>query len=88
MATVARKGDLDAGALFIKVNGFGKGCDVYSGTTAPDGTPAWLRAIGPVAEREADLYLARQGKYDQDLWIVEIEDPHGRFALDEPILKA
>ncbi|MGZ6242528.1 MAG: DUF1491 family protein [Candidatus Binataceae bacterium] len=88
MATVARKGDVDAGALFIKVHRFGKGCEVFSGTTAPDGTSAWLRAIGPVAEAEADLYLARQGKYDPDLWIVEIEDPQGRFAFDEPVLKA
>jgi GMP synthase (glutamine-hydrolysing) len=88
MATVARKGDVDAGALFIKVNRFANGCDVFSGTTAPGGTPAWLRAVGPVAEREADLYLDRQGKYDPDLWIVEIEDPQGRFAFDEPVLKA
>ena len=88
MATVARKGDVDAGALFIKVNRFAKGCEVFSGTTAPDGTSAWLCAVGPVAEREADLYLARQSKYDPDLWIVEIEDPQGRFSFDEPVFKA
>jgi hypothetical protein len=88
MATVACKGDVDAGALFIKVNRFAKGCEVFSGTTASDGNAAWLRALGPAPEREADDYLARQRKYDPDLWIVEIEDPQGRFQLDEPILKA
>ena len=87
MATVARKGDTDAGALFIKVNRFGAGCEVYSGTTAPDGAPAWLRATGaaPVNEKEADAYLARQAKYDQDLWVVEIEDPKAAFVLDAKI---
>src|SRR2546430_14727318 len=85
MATVVRKGDADAGALFIKVNRFRDGCEVFSGASAPDGTPAWLRATGmaPVGEREADLYLARQAKYDPDLWIVEIEDPRGQFEFDE-----
>jgi GMP synthase (glutamine-hydrolysing) len=88
MATVACKGDVDAGALFIKVNRFANGCEVFSGTVAPDGTPAWLHALGPAPEREADGYLARQRKYDADLWIVEIEDPQGRFQFDEPVVKA
>lgn len=89
MATVARKGDTDAGALFLKFNRFRAGCEVFAGSVAPDGSPAWLKATGatPVAEKEADAYLARQAGYDPDLWIVEIEDPHGRFPFDEPLLK-
>lgn len=88
MATVACKGDPEAGALFIKVNRFGAGCEVFSGVTAPDGRPAWLRATGAeaVAEREADAYLERQRKYDPDLWILEIEDPRSEFVLDAPVL--
>lgn len=89
MATVVRKGDADAGALFLKLNRFRAGCEVFAGATAPDGTPAWLKATGgaPVAEKDADAYLARQAGYDPDLWIVEIEDPHGQFLFDEPLLK-
>ena len=89
MATVARKGDAEAGALFLKVNRFRAGCEVFSGATRPDGQPAWLRATGavPVPEAEADAYLTRQSRYDTDLWIVEIEDPKGAFTLDEPILE-
>jgi len=87
MATVARKGDPSAGALFLKVNRFSSGCDVFGGMTMPDGSPGWIRSTGqiPVPEREADAYLARQATYDADIWVVEIEDPKGRFALDEPI---
>ena len=87
MATVARKGDADAGALFLKVNRFKDGCEVFSGITAPDGSPAWLRAMGaaPVAEKDADAYLARQSTYDPDAWVLEIEDPRAIFVLDEPI---
>ncbi len=89
MAAVARKGDPEAGALFIKVNRFSAGCEVFSGVTDPDGLPAWLRASGPdpVPEADADAYLARQLKYDPDLWVLEIEDPKSAFSLDAPILE-
>ncbi len=89
MATVARKGDTDAGALFLKVNRFAAGCVVYSGVSAPDGTVAWLQSTGPapVTENAADAYLARQAGYDPDLWVLEIEDPKAQFIPDEPVLE-
>lgn len=88
MATVVRKGDADAGALFIKVNRFAAGCEVFSGITQANGAPGWLRATGPapVSEREADLYLRRQYGYDPDLWVLEIEDPKAQFLLEGKIL--
>ncbi|MDX2144561.1 MAG: DUF1491 family protein [Rhodospirillaceae bacterium] len=90
MATVARKGEAESGSILIKVLGPERRCDVFTPVTAPDGTPAWLRALaeGGAPEREADAYLARQAKYDSDIWVVEIEDPKGVFDLGEPILKA
>jgi len=90
MAAVARKGDVEAGALFIKLNRFAAGCEVFSGVTGTDGVPAWFRATGakPVSEKEADAYLARQVSYDSDLWILEIEDPRNVFAFDEPVVSA
>ena len=42
---------------------------------------------GAVKEPDADAYLQRQATYDPDLWVLEIEDPKGLFALDEPVLK-
>lgn len=89
MAAVVRKGDRESGALFIKVNGFGRGCVVYSGISTPSGDEGWQMATGPepVAEKEADAYLARQTKYDADLWIVEVEDPKGTFQMDGPVVR-
>jgi hypothetical protein len=88
MATVARKGDAEAGALFLKINRLAAGCEVFSGVTDATGAAAWLRGTGPapVPEKEADLYLARQSKYDPDLWVLEIEDPKAQFVLDGKIL--
>ncbi len=88
MATVARKGDVEAGAVILKVNRFAAGCEVFSGVSAPDGSEAWLRASGPkaISEKDADAYVARQAKYDPDVWVLEIEDPKAQFTLDGPIL--
>jgi hypothetical protein len=88
MATVARKGDVEAGAVMLKVNRFAAGCEVFSGVSAPDGSEAWMRASGPnpISEKDADAYLARQAKYDPDVWVLEIEDPKAQFTLDGPIL--
>jgi GMP synthase (glutamine-hydrolysing) len=87
MATVVRRGDREAGALFLKVNRFAQGCEVFSRITGPSGSPVWLRATGPspVAEAAADEYLTRQARYDADLWVLEVEDPKGTFVLDEPV---
>jgi GMP synthase (glutamine-hydrolysing) len=90
MATVARKGEAESGAILVKVLRAARRCDVFTPVTAPDGSPAWLRALpeGGADEREADAYLARQAKYDGDMWVVEIEDPKGVFELGETVLKA
>ena len=89
MAAVARKGEAESCTVILKINRHRAGCDVYSPVTDPNGAPAWMSAFpqGPAPEREADAYLQRQAKYDPDLWVLEIEDPKGLFALDEPILK-
>jgi GMP synthase (glutamine-hydrolysing) len=87
-ATVARKGDEDAGAILIKQN-LGNGAfRVLSQIRSMDGRPAWLQATGadPVDETKADAYLARQIDRDWDLWIIEIEDRQGRLPFDMPIL--
>jgi hypothetical protein len=90
MATVARKGDQESGALFLKVNGMTRGCVVYSGVSTPSGREGWHKATGPepVSEPEADAYLARQATYDADLWVVEIEDPKGAFVIEAGVIEA
>ena len=79
-ATVARRGDPDAGAVLIKFNQLALGCTVYGQSRRADGELAWMPATGPepIAETDADAYIARQVARDPDLWVLEIEDEKGR----------
>ena len=85
---VAARGDPDSGAVLLKFNGGDAGCRVLCEARRPDGAPVWIRATGEaaVAEAAADAYIARQRRYDTDLWVVEIETSETASLIDDPIL--
>jgi hypothetical protein len=88
-AVVLKKGDPDAGAIFIKVNSLDGRALVLrpalsmSGEDVPERRWVYAPRPAPVEEREADSYLARQREFDADLWIIEVEDRQARHFLDE-----
>lgn len=88
-AHVVRRGDSEAGAIFIKVNlldGRVLLCGpAPAGLAHGDGGRLWAAPLGeaPVPESEADAYLRRQAAFDPDFWVVEIEDPAGRHFLGD-----
>jgi hypothetical protein len=87
IAVIAR-GDPDSGAVLLKFNGRDAGCRVLAQARRPDGALAWISATGTaaVAEAEADAYIARQRRYDPDLWAVEIETDRVEAVIDGPLL--
>jgi hypothetical protein len=89
---VTRRGDPDAGAIFVKINtldGFALVLrPAASGLPGADTDRRWSPALpgGRLEEKTADAYLARQVGFDSDMWIVEVEDRQGRHFLDECVV--
>jgi hypothetical protein len=73
---VIRKGDADAGGVLVVLRGHA-GLIVLTQIRDGEGSPAWLRGTGevPVEETEADGYVAKQLRYDPDLWVLEFDAP-------------
>jgi hypothetical protein len=71
---VLRKGDADAGGVLVVLRHDKQIC-VLSQVRSGEGDLAWMRATGasPVDQEAADAYIARQVKFDPDLWVLEFE---------------
>jgi hypothetical protein len=85
---VGKKGDADAGAIFLRINKLDGSNFIYSQTRDISGDIAWSQANSgdALSDSEAFEYLEKQQKYDPDLWILEIEDPDGNYQFDGQIL--
>jgi hypothetical protein len=85
---VTARGDADAGAVLLRLSGRDGTGTVLTQARRPDGTLGWMRATGPepVADADADAYIARQRDRDPDLWVVEIDSASVEAVLDGPIL--
>jgi len=88
-AMLVRRGDSDAGAIFIKVNRLDGTAVLFA--PAPAGLDGhehgrrWMACFdgAPVPEADADAYVAHQRAFDADLWVIEVEDREGRHYLDD-----
>ncbi len=90
-ALVARRGDGDAGAIFIKINTLDGFAQVLrpaaSGTEEAADQRFWAPAFKePRAEADVEAYLQRQREFDADMWVVEVEDRAGRHFLEDCVL--
>jgi hypothetical protein len=87
-AAVVRKGDADAGAVLVKVATLNGRARLYAPARDGAGERIWLDlSAGSLGESEADVDAAirKRVETDPDLWVLEVEDKHGRHFLMEPI---
>jgi hypothetical protein len=73
---VLRRGDPDSGGVLVVLRGR-EGLCVLSQVRAADGALAWMRATGsaPIDQAAADTYIARQVRFDPDVWVLEFDAP-------------
>ena len=88
-AVVRRRGAEEAGAIFVKISRLDGTAALYG--PAPQSSFDEARPIerrfvpslaGFVEDAKAEAQLARQLKFDPDLWVIEVEDRAGRHFLD------
>ena len=86
---VIKRGDPDAGAIYLHLNRLNGENFIYYQIRTASGQIAWSQSNGetPLNKDEANDYLEKQKKYDPDLWILEIEDPDNKYKFDGIILK-
>jgi hypothetical protein len=93
-AVVVRHGDDDAGAIFIKVDRLDGSCLVFApapaGLNGAESDRRWSAPLGAAAVdvAKADEFLAREARFDTDLWLIEVEDRRGRHFLGDSLVTA
>ena len=89
-AVVRRRGAEEAGAIFVRISRLDGTSDLFGpapqsefteGHGADRSFSASLATL-PAADDAVEAYLAREIKFDPDVWIVELDDREGRNFLD------
>jgi hypothetical protein len=92
-AVVVRRGDEAAGAIFICVDHLDGTVTLYgpapAGVEGSETERRWVSCLQPkpASSAVASAYLARQSRFDSDLWIIEIEDKRGRHFLGDDAIE-
>ena len=85
-ALVRKRGAAEAGAIFIVVDRLDGGNDLYAPAPQSEAEDDGGRVFERVGERltglDVEERLARERRFDSDLWIVAVEDRQGRAFLD------
>jgi hypothetical protein len=89
-AVVRRRGAEEAGAVFVRVSRLDGTSDLFG--PAPQSELDTSRGADrsftaslkerPATDAAVEAYLAREIKFDPDVWIVEVENSAGRNFLD------
>jgi hypothetical protein len=87
-AVQRRRGSPEAGAIFVKVDRLDGSADLYG--PAPqalvdaeaDGDRRFVTLLSEASPADVEIRLGKELRFDDDLWIVEIDDRAGRHRLD------
>jgi hypothetical protein len=90
-AAIVRHGHDDAGAILIKIARLDGTAALFGPapmSLAPESDAsidrrfARMHAAAWVVERDVDAIVSRQRSYDDDIWVIEVEDRSGASGLE------
>ena len=84
-AAVLQKGERDAGTILLILREQGVNPRIFERMPHVDGTRPWTALTKNDFEntREFDAYLARRGRSDPDLWLIELDVPNPERFISE-----
>ena len=82
-AYVTQKGDATAGAVIVKVATLNGEARAFQRSFDLNANQRIWIPLTEGAEVEVDALITRQKARDRDLWVIELEDRHGRTLLDQ-----
>lgn len=94
-AVVERRGAESAGAIFVKLVASREEARLFA--PAPQmmleddaGERRFVAARGgkEMSEAEIDAVIAKEAGFDPDIWVIAVEDPHGRHMLGPVLVEA
>ncbi len=80
-AVVLHKGDKERGLVLIKQYVAVKGCKIYTQTRDEADDLVWHQPLDDefMTEQKADSYIRKQRDFDEDLWVIEVDDIKGQY---------
>lgn len=90
---LARRGQADAGAIFIQINLLDGTCHLFgpapTGFDDADTDRRWMAVFpdGAVPERDASAHLSQEASFDPDFWVIEVENHTGAHELDDRVVQ-
>ena len=82
-AYLARRGDQTAGAVVVKLATLDGRARAYARRWDFESDTRLWELLVEGDEAEVDARLTREAARDPDLWLIELEDRHGRTLLDK-----
>ena len=84
-ATIVRKGDADRGELLLLIADRGMHVACLERTRGMTGNYVW-ELVGPNADADAQTiaeFIARRVRFDEDLWLIELDIPQPERFIAE-----
>jgi hypothetical protein len=86
ISVIARRGDTDAGGIYVRVNRLDGRSGLLVAFTDMNGERRWrVLASHLTPDDQIEDMLVREIARDPDMWVVEIEDKQGRHFLEEAV---